>query len=159
MRKTPLPPRTKPLGRRQALRRSGIVQAVALARSAVPQRRRTPPGEFSARVRLLLWLRWQGLCVVCGRPLPRRGWTAQHRRARGAGGSTDPVTVSVANGLAVHELPCHRRIEDQPVWALSMGYRVPQHGDPAGTAVVTWQGLKVRLTSTGTCVPAQAEET
>jgi hypothetical protein len=113
------------------------------------QQRRRERGEFSPRARLLMWLRFDGLCVVDGLLLPPAWWTAQHRRARGAGGTSDPVAASVTSGLAVHEIPCHRRIEDNPAWALSMGYRVPQGIDPAGVPVTTWDGRRVLLKPSG----------
>jgi hypothetical protein len=153
-----MPARRSPLDRRSALRRVALIRTVELARSASPRRRKTTRGEFSPRARRLIWGRFDGRCIACGRPLPPKGWTAQHRRARGAGGSLDPVAVSPANGLAVHELPCHRRIEENPLWALVMGYRVPQHGDPVGTAVRGWDGKTYRLTSDGRAVLVRAEE-
>lgn len=140
--------RSVPLTRGAALRRARLIRASTAAVVATPRRRRER-GEFSSRARLLMWLRWGGLCVVCGLPLPRRGWTAQHRRARGTGGTHDPVAASVANGLAVHELPCHRLIEDHPAYAEQMGWRVPQGGDPLGTAVTDWDGRVLRLTADG----------
>lgn len=133
-----MPQRTKPLDRSSSLRRAALVRHP-----------KTTVGEFSPRVRLLLWLRFAGLCVVCGLPLPRRGWTGQHRRSRGMGGSADPATVGAANGLAVHELPCHRRIEDNPAASLIFGWRVPQGTDPAAVPVRTWDGRWVLLTADG----------
>jgi hypothetical protein len=158
MKRSAMPPRRTPLDRRSALRRVALIRTVELARSASPRRRKTTRGEFSPRAKRLMWGRWDGGCIVCGRRLPPKGWTPQHRRARGMGGSGDPVTVSPANGLAVHELPCHRRIEENPLWALVMGYRVPQHGDPVGTAVRGWDGKTYRLTSDGRAVLLRAEE-
>jgi hypothetical protein len=151
-----MPARRSPLDRRSALRRVALIRTVELARSAVPRRRKTTRGEFSPRMRQRLSSRFDGKCIVCGRPLPPAGWTAQHRLARGMGGTRRAMTA--ANGLAVHELPCHRRIEENPLWALVMGYRVPQHGDPVGTAVRGWDGKTYRLTSDGRAVLVRAEE-
>lgn len=149
MRRTALA-RRAPLDRRSALRRVALVHGCALARKAVTPRRKTTRGEFPPRVRLLLWCRWDGLCCVCWRPLPRRGWTAQHRRSRGMGGSYDRLTTSPANGLAVHELPCHRRIEDNPAEALAHGWRVPQGTDPATAPLSLPDGSTVLLRPDGT---------
>lgn len=160
--------RTSELSRAEPIRRSGkgLDRSSTLLRAALvraPAKRRLKPakrakGEFSGRARLLMWLRFAGVCVVCGRELPRKGWTAQHRRARGMGGTHDPVSCSVAAGLAVHELPCHRRIEDNPAWALSMGYRVPQGADPLGWPVTDWLGRVFRLTKDGGASPVPTSE-
>jgi hypothetical protein len=157
-RRKPLAP-GRPLERTRALRRAAILHGTELARAAAGRRRRpAPAGGFSPRVRRLLWRRFAGRCAVCGGDLPAKGWTAQHRRARGIGGSTDPVAAGPANGLAVHELPCHRAIEDKPATALVMGWRVPQGVDPAARPLCLWDGTWVLLTNDGTTVPARPEE-
>lgn len=157
-RSAPLPA-GKPLTRSSALRRAAIVRTTQLARTVRPPRRKTTEGEFSAKVRTVLWMRFGGLCAVCGEPLPVTGWTAQHRRARQMGGSADPITVTAANGIAVHEVPCHRpRIEGNPTTAKRAGWRVPQGTDPATWPLRLWTGERVLLNTGGTYGPAEPNE-
>jgi hypothetical protein len=144
--RSPMPARTTPLPRSAPQRRTVPLQAVRTARTAGPAKR---AGAFTATTRRLLWARFAGLCAVCGLPLPLAGWTGQHRRARGTGGSTAADTPSPANGLAVHEVPCHRRIEGYPDWARPLGYRVDQGRDPATVPVRLWDGRTVWLTTDG----------
>lgn len=94
-----------------------------------------------------LWERADGCCEVCGRII-RDGedFSRQHRRARGMGGSKRPDTNSLANlllacGSATSPDGCHYRIEANPDWARSKGYRVTQFQDPALVPVwVAWVG-------------------
>lgn len=124
-------------------------RAVQLPRVAPEPKPKTRAGEFTAATRRQLRARFAGLCAVCGLPLPPFGWTGQHRRARGAGGSTAPDTASAANGVAVHELPCHRWIEGNPTAALPLGLRVPQGTDPATVPVQLYDGRRVWLDHSG----------
>ena len=132
MKRTPAPARRTPL-RRVAMVRRPKIRA----------------GEFPPAVRALLWSRFGGLCAVCWLPLPATGWTGQHRRPRGTGGSHDPVTASVVNGLAVHELPCHRRIESDRTAAEAAGWLVRHPTDPATVPVRLPDGRRVWLEHTG----------
>lgn len=80
-------------------------------------------------------------CVACGQwvDIETGRYSLQHRRARGAGGSRRPDTNSAANLLLVcgsATTGCHARIEANPIWALSRGYRVTQQQDPALVPVV-----------------------
>lgn len=91
-------------------------------------------GAFTPQVRAVVNER-DGCCVGCGR---RDGLTIQHRRARGMGGSKDLATRSAANGLVlcgsgVHG--CHGWAEANPASAAFLGWRVPQHSNPATTPV------------------------
>lgn len=164
VKRTTLPPRSKPLAagaplsKGKALRRAAIVRTAALARTARAQRRKTAAGEFTVKSRGLLWHRFAGRCAYCGDQLPRKWWTAQHRRARGAGGSSDPATVLVTNGVAVHQVPCHEWIESNPVAAGVLGYRVHQHADPAHCPLTLWTGRRVYLTPDGGYAAADLEE-
>jgi hypothetical protein len=86
-----------------------------------------------------------GMCVVTGRQVvdpetlvPFVQYSLQHRRARGAGGSKDPVTNSPANLVLVEgtgTTGAHGRIESQREWARRLGYAVPQWQDPATVPV------------------------
>lgn len=93
-------------------------------------------GGFNIRVRNAIWLRDNGSCVRCGVSLAGTRGSYQHRRARGMGGSSDPLTGSVVNGVlmcghATSPDGCHHWAESHPSEALQYGYRVPQGGDPA----------------------------
>jgi hypothetical protein len=55
----------------------------------------------------------------------------------------------VANGVAVHKLPCHRYIEDNPAQALVDGYRIPQGADPQQFDLKLWDGRRVYLNAAG----------
>ena len=129
-------------------RRTTLPRGAALRRVALMRRPKTRVGEFSPKVRAALWRRWDGLCCVCGDLLPRKGWEAQHRRARAMGGSTDPVTVTAANGLAVHK-HCHRFVEAEPGFATLCGWRVAQGKNPAQVPVRLWNDDWVDLHTDG----------
>lgn len=91
-------------------------------------------GAFTPKVRTVV-LERDGCCVGCG---SRWQLTIQHRRARGMGGSKDPATRSTANGLVLcgsGTTGCHGWAEVNPVSAAFLGWRVPQHADPATTPV------------------------
>jgi hypothetical protein len=148
MKKTAMPARSaslppgKPLPRGKALRRVGIVRAATLAaagRTLAPKRKGTV-GEFPLKTRRLIFGLFHGRCAWCGDPLPPKWWTAQHRRARGAGGTSDPLAVSAANGLPVHQIPCHEYIESHPTEALHKGFRIPQGSDPRQWPCRIWTG-------------------
>lgn len=65
------------------------------------------------------------------------------------GGTTDPAAGCVTNGIAVHEVPCHRRIEEHPVWAGVRGLRVRQGWWPADVPVRLWDDRLAVLTADG----------
>ena len=87
-----------------------------------------------------------GMCVVTGRQVvdpdtlvPFVQYSLQHRRARGAGGSKDPVTNSPANLLLVEgtgTTGAHGRIESEREWARRLGYAVPQWRNPVDVPVL-----------------------
>lgn len=89
-----------------------------------------------------------GMCVVTGRQVvdpdtlvPFVEYSLQHRRARGAGGSKDPVTNSPVNLVLVEgtgTTGAHGEIESRREWARSCGYAVPQWRDPADVPVLHW---------------------
>ena len=144
--------RSGPIARRTPLerrRRAFIVSAFHAAAVAPRRRSKTTAGEFSPKQRRIIYDRFQGRCAYCGDPLPLTHWTAQHRRARGMGGSKDRITSSVTNGVAVHEIPCHREIEAKPFPALLNGFRVPQGQHPRDVPLYIWTGEWVVLTDDG----------
>lgn len=159
-----------PLTRRTPLRaRAGLQRGGPIARGEgaqrggrVPQERTEPRravakvarvvraagGKFSRPVRDLMFRRCGGLCECCGGPLPEKGWTAQHRRARGMGGTRR--TMTAADGIAVHDRPCHHEvIEAHPERAAIMGWRVHQADDPETAPLVLPDRRRVLLTIDG----------
>lgn len=154
MKRTPLPPRSKPL------RRVAIARTAYLARSVRPSVRKakTRVGEFSPKTRKLIYARFNQRCAACGDPMVPGNRTAQHRRARGSGGSSDPVTVHVANGVGVHQVPCHERIEANPTQALRDGFRIPQGSHPRDWPIRLWTGESVYLTDSGGYIEVAAAE-
>lgn len=119
--------------------------------------RHTGPSRKTCRA---LWDRADGACECCGRVLTEgMDFSRQHRRSRGMGGSRKTDTNSLTNlllccGSATSPDGCHYRIESNPTWALSKGYRVTQYQDPADVPVdVKGWGL-VLLSEDGRYVPA-----
>jgi hypothetical protein len=103
---------------------------------------------FDQATRDLIWARCGGLCEVCTGPLPAKGWAVQHRKARGMGGAHR--TVTAADGIAVHNRPCHLDvIEANPAVALEMGWRITQQDDPETAPLWLPGGRRVLLTATG----------
>lgn len=154
-RTTPLPP-GKPLARGQAIRRAAIVRTTQLARSVRPRKPKTSVGEFPRKTRALAYSRWDGRCAWDGDWMHPRDFVVQHRRARGAGGSSDPLTVSPANGVAMHR-SCHDYVERNPAEAGVRGFRVAQGSDPRSVSLLLWTGRRVYLTDGG-YVAAEPEE-
>lgn len=94
------------------------------------------PGEFSPKVRQAIFDREDGCCAACGTHILASvfGGSVQHRRSRNMGGSRDPQTGAVENGLILcgsATTGCHGYTEGHPTWALHNGYRVPQGCDPS----------------------------
>lgn len=126
------------------------------------------PGAFSPATRRLIITRDEGACVACGRPCvdPDTGipqvpfYSIQHRRARGMGGSRDPLTDSPANGVVLCGSAvngCHGRVESQPVWASSQGLRIPQGADPRVVPVFHVNRGATVLTEAGTYAISELE--
>ena len=120
---------------------------------------------FSSRVRRLVRTRagsgWAGdaCCEACGIRLGEHGGQVQHRVARGAGGSKDPVVASAANAALLCGTAftgCHGACEARHTpRAKEMEKRgfVIRHGkgrefDPRFVKVVLFGGVEVWLSET-----------
>lgn len=118
-------------------------------------------GEFSPATRRQVRERDGGRCVLCGYWLGEGG-TLHHRRARGMGGSRDPLTASPANALLLCMGPttngCHEYVESHRTWALDHGFLVRQGTDPASVAVVVDVRVAWWLGHDGSRRPARADE-
>lgn len=91
-------------------------------------------GAFTVRTRVAILDRDQ-FCIGCG---SHHNLTIQHRRARGMGGSKDPVTRSVSNGLVLcgsGTTGCHGWTEVHPMAGRFLGWRVNSHEEPAEVPV------------------------
>lgn len=110
-------------------------------RKALPRRRDTGP---SAAVRRTVLERSGGWCERCGTALhDGHQWIAphsiHHRRARGMGGTTDPVTNTVVNLLLLcgtGTTGCHGWVESNRLEAIRDGYLLAQSDDPGYVPVV-----------------------
>ena len=99
-------------------------------------------------MRHLVITRDLGRCVRCGLYVcdpetftPRHQFSLQHRRARGAGGSKDPVTNSPVNLIVLcgtGTTECHGWVESHRVKAQRLGFAVAQWQDPELVPVQHW---------------------
>ena len=110
--------RYTPLPRGSGLKRTPFTAQVRilpgvteLPKSAATKRSRTASGEFSQKVKLQCRTRAgngcadDARCECCGCFLGRYGGQVQHRLARGAGGSSDPLVRSLANAALMCGTP------------------------------------------------------
>ena len=75
---------------------------------------RVSPAAFSAKTRTLVRARAGYACEACARHLGDYGGQMQHRVARGAGGSRNPLLGSPSNAVLICGTPatgCHGRCE------------------------------------------------
>ncbi|QRY51819.1 hypothetical protein [Mycolicibacterium septicum] len=82
---------------------------------------------FSPKTRQLINERADFVCELCGAaPVEQH----HHRRARGSGGSKDPMTNTPANAFAICAAD-HARIESYRTEALDKGWLVRQGKNPS----------------------------
>jgi 5-methylcytosine-specific restriction enzyme A len=83
--------------------------------------------QFTEKGRQIIRERAKDKCELCGTPAAE---TAQihHRKPSGMGGTKNPTSRLVNNGLFVH-FRCHQRIELNRAEALKNGWLVLQSGD------------------------------
>lgn len=111
-------------------------------------------GPDAATVQLVL-ARDLHACVRCGADLfglRGVGWSIQHRRARGMGGTDRPDTNQPQNLLAVcgsGTTGCHGWMEGHPIGAEVAGWRVRQSDDPRRMPVDHARYGRVFLTPNG----------
>lgn len=109
-------------------------------------------GAFTPRVKRAIRKRAGFQCEVCTTQLGPTGEHMahiHHRRPRGMGGSTDPMTGHVTNGLLLCPT-CHVKIESHRDWALDRGFLVHQGQNPATVPVRLWNSFDVYLLLDGT---------
>lgn len=94
----------------------------------------------TARVRHIVIERDQHRCALCGQQISEwPGYSLQHRRARGMGGSRRedtnlPANLIVCCGSATNPA-CHQFLESHPGEAMRLGFRLSQMESPANVAV------------------------
>ena len=123
----------------------------------------TDAGAFSPAARAAIYELGLGRCAGCGRVAD----SAQHRRARGMGGTSDVTIGHPANGVPLcggqlaGVLGCHGWAERHPIDAELLGWRLAP-GDPAlGSPMYVlpwggwraWQDDPVELLEGGTAAP------
>lgn len=134
VRRSPLVSRTG-LQRRTPLRQVSVKRAAAAGRPARP--RDTGPDRTT---RELVAERDQYCCVGCGRQLLTGPRSLQHRKARGAGGTSDPAVNRPSNliwlcGTATTPDSCHLAAESRTEQTRTAGLWVPSWADPAKVPV------------------------
>ena len=157
MKRTPMPPRTEPM-------RHAPKAVPTQDRRQREKRPRTHPAEFSPKTRLAIRARagngdpFDARCEACGKWLGRHGGEIQHRRARKAGGSRDPLLGSAQNGVllcgpSTDRRTCHGRCEDRGDEHMhGMGFWLRDGEDPSETPVMLHGiqgGVTVWLTADG----------
>ncbi|MFG1846710.1 HNH endonuclease [Micromonospora carbonacea] len=106
-----------------------------------PKRRPGDTGPTAATV-ALAWQRDGGRCVRCGGVLTGvRGldFSVQHRRARGAGGTTRSDTNQAHNLIVLcgsATTGCHHHVERHRAEAREFGWAIRQADDPAAMPVL-----------------------
>lgn len=124
-------------------------------RLAAPAPKRRPTVPDLATVRLV-WERDGGRCVRCGRQLAgTRGvdFSLQHRRARGAGGSSRPDTNQPQNLVLLDgsaTTGCHGWVEQHRTEARQHGWAIRQTDNPLLVPVQHAVHGLVYLTAAGT---------
>jgi hypothetical protein len=98
--------------------------------------------EFSPAARAAIYEAGDGACVGCG----RSNLNAQHRCARGMGGSRNPLRSTPANGVPIcgsGTTGCHGWTERHPLPAGLMGWRLAQWQDQLTEPFWTRFGWKI----------------
>ncbi len=82
-------------------------------------------------------------CARCGRSIHAGGYSLQHRKARGMGGTKDPGINSPANLVTLcgdGVRGCHGLIEANRELGRQEGFTVRQTQDPSTIPVSYWDG-------------------
>jgi hypothetical protein len=105
-----------------------------VTRDVKPARKRpVHTGPTGVTVRLVVD-RDRGCCVRCGAAVSGErgvGWSIQHRRSRGNGGTSRPDTNEPQNLILLGgdgTTGCHGWVEHHPIEADTHGWAVPMHG-------------------------------
>jgi len=124
----------------------------------------TDVGAFNDKARAAIYLAGLDGCAGCGRPAD----SAQHRRARGMGGTSDVTIGHPANGVPLcggqlaGVLGCHGWAERNPVDAELLGWRLAPGAPALGSpwwcerwgAWLAWEEEPEAELGDGTILPA-----
>jgi len=159
MKRTALAPGVVPLARRTPIARNHDRNAPRKGRAAgTASGQPKPPPRFTAKVRLQIRTRAgkgdpsEARCEAHGDFLGERRGEFQHRRARGMGGSRNPVTNSAANGTLLCP-PGHRVCESRDEDMHAQGFWLEQWQDPRTESVMlhgAGSGITIWLAQDGT---------
>lgn len=134
-------------------------RSAPIQQSREPKPRRVRDAGFSKSTVGLIIARDLG-CVRCGAPIRGErgmGWSVQHRRARGNGGSRRPDTNQTQNGLILcgsATTSCHGAVESGRAEAREFGWAIRQSDDPLTYPVLHARHGWVRLDAAGGWVPS-----
>jgi hypothetical protein len=102
---------------------------------------------MNKKLREALYVRSQGVCDVCGLPLPEDSWAAHHRKLRSQGGQD-----TLSNLLALHHA-CHNGNTNSVHLAGKIsrtnGYLVSAYANPEETPVLLHGKKPTLLTDDG----------
>jgi len=118
------------------------------------RRRKLAPAAPTLTVRHEVIRRDANRCRWCGLWVDTSaGWySLQHRRARGAGGTSRPESNYAANLVLVHgtgTTGCHGDIESKPAEAAARGFRLTQQQDPRHEPIILTGGKRLWLDDDG----------
>jgi hypothetical protein len=122
----------------------------------------TLAGVFNPAARAAIYLAGLDRCAGCGRPAD----SAQHRRARGMGGTSDVTIGHPANGVPVcggqlaGVLGCHGWAERHPLDAELLGWRLAPGAPALGSPwyCLPWQGWRAWVEVEGCPAVAYVDE-
>lgn len=154
--------------RRTALNRSPKAGSLAhdrTKRGNAPKRPTARDTGPTAKVVALVWRRDEGCCVSCGRQCVfadrSTGWSVQHRRARGMGGTRQPDANQPQNLIVLcgsATTGCHGWVESHREAALLNGWAVKSNSDPLREPVLHWLYGVTYLHEDGSITPTTKED-
>jgi 5-methylcytosine-specific restriction protein A len=120
--------------KRTELRRQSAKRTAGLTKA--PRRRQTGP---TYTIRMLVVERDQRACACCGKTIGSGQWSMQHRLARGAGGTSNPLINAPSNLITLcgsaTSPGCHLTAESREAGSHDAGFWLHHGQDPATVPV------------------------